>query len=638
MRGTKERICALDNRLRIISAIPAGGDLSGSKADFAIMHERLAYAGKEKVIQAWIVIEKSTIKGFLCKACYFAKADTIITYKLLRGWKRQVDASSGGIPIATIAFDNAGVNGRFHALFFRPLQQIRLRLRLRQTPSLLQSLYCFFFPSRTLFSTRFFRLLFSSSGFPSFSSLPLLPTAYSDDRNRRNTGTSQEQQSQQPSRQPLQQEQQQHTNIPTAVPGIQQFLDQFEEQVLDRRVDWLPFFVAPPCLWQIQVLTEDLPWPAAKTALLRYYGAFDQIRTVGFYEKLRRHEAWRPKTKDTIDWLEKHAFLCRKIGSGYGPGPGPGPDESTEHSYGLFQALPKEIQGVVFPPPNYLHAWGCTAYVTKLKEKIVRSEKMAPRAWKGYLVGIEVVRARDIRFVNRARLSAIVDNPSIEFKACLEEEERDQSKGRLRTPEGDPSHLPLPDPTPNKGETARRPITKKLTFCRRHLRAFLASFNPLVCVDRITAPKALLIRRDLGHGAYKTLEEIRPSQFSCIESCEEIINEKAAILDALYEVKHLAHEDAVALEIYDSLRLERSRDRDRTRPDITYSVKKLLEANCHLIHAYLVALKHLLRYLRGTYSLRITLGGYPRLYGRIRNLPSGRPYCVEIKALDDSYD
>ncbi|RCI07344.1 hypothetical protein L249_6204, partial [Ophiocordyceps polyrhachis-furcata BCC 54312] len=51
---------------------------------------------------------------------------------------------------------------------------------------------------------------------------------------------------------------------------------------------------------------------------------------------LRRHEARRPKTKDTIDWLEKHAFFCRKVG--------PGPDESTEHSYGLFQALPKEIQ------------------------------------------------------------------------------------------------------------------------------------------------------------------------------------------------------------------------------------------------------------------------------------------------------
>ncbi|RCI08040.1 hypothetical protein L249_7889, partial [Ophiocordyceps polyrhachis-furcata BCC 54312] len=206
---------------------------------------------------------------------------------------------------------------------------------------------------------------------------------------QQNTGTGREQQSQQPSqqplqqqplRQPLQQEQRQHTNVPTAVPYLRppqslpsyssfssssslpesfvvlfvvffvvfffQFLDQFEEKVPDRRVEWLPFFVAPPCLRQIQVLTEDLPWPAAKTALLRYYGAFDQIRTVGFYDKLRRHEARRPKTKDTIDWLEKHAFLCRKVGSGYGPGPGPGPgpDESTEHSYGLFQALPKEIQ------------------------------------------------------------------------------------------------------------------------------------------------------------------------------------------------------------------------------------------------------------------------------------------------------
>ncbi|RCI08554.1 hypothetical protein L249_8778, partial [Ophiocordyceps polyrhachis-furcata BCC 54312] len=108
---------------------------------------------------------------------------------------------------------------------------------------------------------------------------------------QQNTGTSREQQ-------PLQQEQQQHTNV----------------------------------------LTEDLPWPAAKIALLRYYRAFDQIRTVSFYEKLRRHEARRPKTKDTIDWLEKHAFFYRKVG------PGPGPDESTEHSYGLFQALPKEIQ------------------------------------------------------------------------------------------------------------------------------------------------------------------------------------------------------------------------------------------------------------------------------------------------------
>ncbi|RCI16646.1 hypothetical protein L249_2577, partial [Ophiocordyceps polyrhachis-furcata BCC 54312] len=100
----------------------------------------------------------------------------------------------------------------------------------------------------------------------------------------------------------------------------------------------------------LRVLTEDLPWPAAKTALLRYYGAFNQIRTVGFYEKLRRHEARRPKTKDTIDWLEKHAFFCRKVG--------PGPDESTEHSYGLFQALPKEIQFGGSARHSYTHTQG----------------------------------------------------------------------------------------------------------------------------------------------------------------------------------------------------------------------------------------------------------------------------------------
>ncbi|RCI10913.1 hypothetical protein L249_5287 [Ophiocordyceps polyrhachis-furcata BCC 54312] len=97
-----------------------------------------------------------------------------------------------------------------------------------------------------------------------------------------------------------------------------------------------------------------------------------------------------------------------------------------------------------------------------------------------------------------------------------------QSKGRLRTPDGDPSHLPLLDPTPNKGETARRPISGRNTLL-------------------------------------KSIEEDYKETYLL-----PIINEKAAILDALYEVKHLAYKDAVALEIYDSLRLERSRDRNRT--------------------------------------------------------------------------
>ncbi|RCI14783.1 hypothetical protein L249_7052, partial [Ophiocordyceps polyrhachis-furcata BCC 54312] len=171
---------------------------------------------------------------------------------------------------------------------------------------------------------------------------------------QQNTGTSREQQSQQ-----IQQEQRQQTNVPTAVPylrppqslpsssysssssslpgrGIQQFLDQFEERVLDRRVDWLPFFV----------LTEDLPWPAAKTALLRYYGAFDQIRTVGYRDKLRRHEARRPKIKDTIDWLEKHAFFCTRpegLGGSRDAGPaaaGPRPPRRLRHGYAVQRLRP----------------------------------------------------------------------------------------------------------------------------------------------------------------------------------------------------------------------------------------------------------------------------------------------------------
>ncbi|RCI10336.1 hypothetical protein L249_4365 [Ophiocordyceps polyrhachis-furcata BCC 54312] len=84
-----QRIYALDNRLRIISAIPAGGDLSviealaalpykilrkGSKADFAIMHERLAYASKEKVIQA---CRKAGITAFTEKILDIFDADNL---------------------------------------------------------------------------------------------------------------------------------------------------------------------------------------------------------------------------------------------------------------------------------------------------------------------------------------------------------------------------------------------------------------------------------------------------------------------------------------------------------------------------------------------------------------------------------
>ncbi|RCI12001.1 hypothetical protein L249_1074 [Ophiocordyceps polyrhachis-furcata BCC 54312] len=226
----------------------------------------------------------------------------------LRGSQRPIPRSF----FSTFAADTATATATANAL----VATVPLLLLLSLSNAL-------FYP---IFSAAFFVLWFSVLFFPPSSSYGLQRRQeqgqdqdqdQDQERDRqRNTGTSQEQQSQQPSRQPLQQEQQQHTN----------FLDQFEEQVLDRRVDWLPFFVAPPCLRQIQ------------------------IRTVGFYEKLRRHEARRPKTKDTIDWLEKHAFLCRKIGSGYGPGP----DESTEHSYevryipGAFNILADLLSRLLF--------------------------------------------------------------------------------------------------------------------------------------------------------------------------------------------------------------------------------------------------------------------------------------------------
>ncbi|RCI11756.1 hypothetical protein L249_7670 [Ophiocordyceps polyrhachis-furcata BCC 54312] len=63
-------------------------------------------------------------------------------------------------------------------------------------------------------------------------------------------------------------------------------------------------------------------------------------------------------------------------------------------------------------------------------------------------------------------------------------------------------------------------------------------------------------------------------------------------------------------------------------PDITYSVKKLLKANCYLIYAYRIALKYLLRYLRS----------YLRFYSQVYNLPCKRPYYVEIEALNNRYN
>ncbi|RCI12677.1 hypothetical protein L249_1000, partial [Ophiocordyceps polyrhachis-furcata BCC 54312] len=74
------------------------------------------------------------------------------------------------------------------------------------------------------------------------------------------------------------------------------------------------------------------------------YGKYRSLRKT--YLSRQQRQPSYGTTEHLIRSLEKHAFLCRKIGSSYGPGPGPGPgpDESIEHSYGLFQALPKEIQ------------------------------------------------------------------------------------------------------------------------------------------------------------------------------------------------------------------------------------------------------------------------------------------------------
>ncbi|RCI14375.1 hypothetical protein L249_6026, partial [Ophiocordyceps polyrhachis-furcata BCC 54312] len=555
----------------------------GSKADFAIMHERLAHAGKEKVIQACrkagIVIEKSTVEGFLCEACYFAKADTIISrdslarptrfldivfwdmiehnppgyggaryslhgidaftrfywtmsaitkgqaYKLLRGWKRQVDASSGGIPIATMAFDNAA--------------------------------------GRTLLT------------------------------------------------------------IARAI-----------------------------CLY---TKLPAMLWP---------------------------------------HYMSMAAYVANLIPTG-------GKESPLER---LMTALNLPYKYDI----SHLHAWGCTAYVTKPKEKIVRSEKMAPRAWKGHLVGIEglhghifkiwlpdqeiVVRARDVRFVDRAGPSAIVDDPSIEFEARLEEEERDQGslrggserpKGTLRTfpyqiprlikakrhdalsrrnsPSADGTYAPSwPASTLSSAsiESQRRKRrsseeiwgTEPIRRSKRFARANLAAQK--LCLYRHADGSLLVLYVDNILLAAPTKAQI---------------DEKAAILDALYEVKHLGkpqeflrleferdreaktirvHQTAFTKKILDmfdaddlkptktpwpsrhtiphdwkeaEIAMERTMWQKRTgslnwlalgsRPDITYSVKKLSEANCHLTHAHLVALKHLLRYLRGTHSLGITLGG-----------------------------
>ncbi|RCI15396.1 hypothetical protein L249_6773 [Ophiocordyceps polyrhachis-furcata BCC 54312] len=99
-----------------------------------------------------------------------------------------------------------------------------------------------------------------------------------------------------------------------------------------------------------------------------------------------------------------------------------------------------------------------------------------------------------------------------------------------------------------------------------------------------------------------------------------LINEKAATLDTLYEVKHL---EFLRLEFKRDYKAKTIRLALGSRPDITYSVKKLLEANCYLIYVYLVALKHLLRYLRVQLIERtFNYASIPIPYLRIIRLPA----------------
>ncbi|RCI10414.1 hypothetical protein L249_4255, partial [Ophiocordyceps polyrhachis-furcata BCC 54312] len=116
------------------------------------------------------------------------------------------------------------------------------------------------------------------------------------------------------------------------------------------------------------------------------YSRYLRPRIRCFLLLLFRHEARRPKIKDTIDWLEKHAFFYRKIGSSYGPGPvpgpGPGPNKSTEHSYGT---RPEGLRGsrdagpaVAGPRPPYVtEAEAATATAVRAVQAVRGKEHTA---------------------------------------------------------------------------------------------------------------------------------------------------------------------------------------------------------------------------------------------------------------------
>ncbi|RCI13748.1 hypothetical protein L249_8313 [Ophiocordyceps polyrhachis-furcata BCC 54312] len=92
-----------------------------------------------------------------------ADPEGLFDYRLLRGGKDEGPALADLAAFFFLLPTAGELTADSTLFFFRPLQ-IRLRLRLRQTPSLLQFPYCFFFPSRTPSLARFFRLLFSYGG------------------------------------------------------------------------------------------------------------------------------------------------------------------------------------------------------------------------------------------------------------------------------------------------------------------------------------------------------------------------------------------------------------------------------------------------------------------------------------------
>ncbi|KAF4464965.1 Gag-Pol poly, partial [Fusarium albosuccineum] len=90
------------------------------------------------------------------------------------------------------------------------------------------------------------------------------------------------------------------------------------------------------------------------------------------------------------------------------------PTRSNKDFISPIHAMFQAIEVPYTPYLQHIRTWGCVAYVRIPEAKRVRSQKMAPRAWKGRLVGMEgnrghiykvwipeqskVVRARDVRF------------------------------------------------------------------------------------------------------------------------------------------------------------------------------------------------------------------------------------------------